>query len=204
MQKRFFAKAFALVFCSLMGVFCSALEMRVGAFGDYEPTVGDLHEFVHCSAGGGVEYEIGFRLPFNLEIGPAVHFAVNGNPVRDERLASMMILKMDVGAFLRVPILNSGFFFEPEIDYGCFVYFPKASPDYVNSLQPAYADQLLQVGVGFRYAPPMILSGDLEFEITPTYTFSTEKTSSEHFIGFRVGVLYRVYTNEGQSAQNQQ
>ena len=205
MKKNLLSKIIALTFFAFIGAsFCSAMDMRLGVFADYEPTVGDLHEFVHCSVGGGIDYEVGFKLPFNLELGPAVHLAANANPVRDERLSSMMNLKMDAGAFLRVPILKTGLSFVPEVDYGCLVYFPKVSPDYSGDLETAYADQLIQVGLGIRFAHEKLLSGDLEFDVTPTYLFSTEKENSVHYIGFRVGVSYRVFNSERRSAQNQQ
>ncbi len=170
------------------------LTHRSGGFFSYEPTVGALREFVSCSIGGGLEYELGFPLLGIFEIGPAAHFSVNGNLISDDRLTSMMNLKADIGCFFRIPLWKSGFVFSPELDYGILVYFPKANSRYTNadSIKTAYVDQLIQIGLGFRYSHKKILDGNLEFEITPFYLFSAEQEDLIHYIGFRTGVLYRI------------
>ena len=170
------------------------LSHRVGGYASYEPTIGSLSKFVSCSVGGGFEYELGFPILKIFEIGAITHVGINGNPLTDDRLTFLMNLKADIGCFFRIPLGKSGFVFTPEIDYGILVYFPKANPEYSNSeiIQGAYVDQLVQVGLGFRYMHEKILNGNLEFEITPTYLFSPEQEASIHFIGFRAGALYRI------------
>ncbi|MCR4789692.1 MAG: hypothetical protein K5839_01280 [Treponemataceae bacterium] len=172
----------------------SSLKHRLGGYFSYEPTVGALSEFVSCSMGGGLEYELGFPLLEIFEIGPAAHFSVNGNLITDDRLTFMMNLKADIGCFFRIPLWKSGFVFSPEIDYGILVYFPKANSEYANadSLKTSYVDQLIQIGLGFRYSHKKVLNGNLEFELTPTYLFSAEQEDVIHYIGFRAGALYRI------------
>ncbi len=172
----------------------TGFPQRIGAYFSYAPTVGVLREFVSSSIGGGIAYEFGFKLPLGMEFGPVAHLAVNGNPVRSDKIVSMMNLEFDIGAFFRLPFGKSGFVFQPEFDYGVLVYFPKVNSEYDNSdtIQGAYVDQLLQIGAGFRFSHPNFLNGNMEVELTPTYLFSPEQGETIHFIGFRTGFLYRL------------
>ncbi|MCR5698524.1 MAG: hypothetical protein K6G52_02655 [Treponemataceae bacterium] len=170
------------------------LSHRVGGYVSYEPVLGPLHQFVFCSIGGGAEYELGFPFLKVFEIGPAVHFGINDNIITDERLSFMMNLKFDVGCFFRITFGKSGFVLSPEFDYGLLVYFPKISEGYSSSgsFSGVYVDQLIQIGVGVRYSHEKILNGNLEFELTPTYLFSAEQENLIHYLGFRLGALYKI------------
>ena len=167
---------------------------RVGGYLSYEPVLGALHQFVACSLGGGATYELGIPLLQIFEIGPIVHLTVNDNIVTDERLASMVNLKFDIGCFFRIEFGKTGFALSPELDYGILVYFPKVSEGYTNStgISSAYVDQLIQIGLGLRYSHEKILNGNLEFDLTPTYSLSPEKHDLIHYLGFRLGALYKI------------
>ncbi|MCR5698815.1 MAG: hypothetical protein K6G52_04125 [Treponemataceae bacterium] len=170
------------------------LKHRAGIFISYEPTIGSLSDYVYCSLGGGLQYELGFSILDIFEIGPSVHIAANGNIIKSESLASMMNLKIDAGCFFRIPLWNTGLIFSPELDYGMLIYIPKANPEYYNSdsIKTSYVDQLIQLALSLRYSHEKVLNGNLEFELTPIYLFSPEKDETIHYLGLKLGALYKI------------
>ncbi|MBQ0051980.1 MAG: hypothetical protein KBT11_07950 [Treponema sp.] len=176
-------------------------DMRAGAFFNFEPAAGDLREFVSSTIGGGASFEAGIPLPLFGEI-PFVHgllenfgasfrMAFDGGIMKDTHIDSIFSMRYTLGAYTRIPLPGNLFTIVPEFDYGFAVNLPKASGDgskYVNSV---YVDQIMQFGAGVRFSHPRMVNGDLEFEFTPTYSLSPESTSSVHYIGFRLGALYK-------------
>ena len=183
-------------------VYFEIQDMKVGVYGSMTPALGELGNYVSSSLGGGVAFEMGMPLyigedaPEIMNIfkrfGFSAHVSGNSNPVKNDLLSSMWNLQATLGIYVRLDLPVSGLAVVPEVDYGMIMNFPKANPAYGNTLASLYVDQLVQFGIGIRYAPPSLLDRKLEFEVAPTYTLCTEKGNMLQYAGGRVGVLYRI------------
>lgn len=181
-------------------------DMRAGVFLNFEPAAGDLSEFALGTIGGGAAIEAGIPLPSFGNI-PVIHgllenfgvsfrMAFDDGIMKDTHIDSIFSMRYTAGALTRIFLPGNMFSIVPEINYGFAVNLPKASgarSKYVNSV---YVDQILQTGAGIRFSHPEVLKGNLEFEFIPTYSLSPEAGYSVHYIGFRLGVLYK-YAQKG-------
>ena len=166
----------------------------VGAYFNYEYFMGSLSHYVSSGMGGGFIYEATFRLPLNLRVGPAAHIGFNYDTTVAEQLTSMMNLSGDIGAVLRVPVMQTGLTICPEVDYGVMAFLPSVDEEYSGSvdIKNIYADMFVKAALGIRFSHEKVLGKKLEFELAPTYTFSLEKTGYTHLVGGRFSVRYCV------------
>lgn len=171
-------------------------DVRVGVNAGFEPALGDLSEFVFSTIGGGASVEVGIPLfpkinNFLLNnFGVSFRTAFNGAIMKDTNIASLFNMRFILGVYTRIPLGNV-VTLVPEIGYGIAVNFPGLKNKDAGIVQPCYADQVIQVGVGVRFAHEKLLNGNLEFEITPTYTLCPETNNAAHYLGARIGALYR-------------
>ncbi|MCQ2241107.1 hypothetical protein [Treponema sp.] len=176
-------------------------DMRAGAFFNFEPAAGELSEFVFSSIGGGTSFEAGIPLPLFSQntvihgllenFGASFRMTFDGGIMKGTSIDSLFTMRYTLGAYTRIPLPWNMFSIVPEIDYGLVFNFPKASGVGAKYVESVYVDQILQLGAGVRFSHPEMLNGNLEFEFTPTYSLSPESGSSVHYIGFRLGVLYK-------------
>lgn len=176
-------------------------DMRAGAFFNFEPAAGDLSEFISSTMGGGASFEAGIPLPLFSEntvvhsllnnFGASFRMAFDGGLMKDTNVDSIFSMRYTLGAYTRIPLPGNMFSIVPEIDYGIVLNFPKASGDGAKYVETVYADQILQFGAGVRFSHQKMAKGNLEFELTPTYSLSPESGSTLHYIGFRFGALYK-------------
>ena len=169
----------------------AGINQRVGIMFNYEPSVGAIADYISCNAGGGISYELGIPFAGEMEFGFSGNAYFDYNPVKDDLLSYVWNTKFFAGAFIRIPI-GGGFAFQPEFDYGITMYFPKANPKYDNQLDSTYTDQLLQLGLGFRYSSQSFAKDKIEIAVAPTYTYSKEQEYSTHYIGFKAGILLKL------------
>lgn len=167
------------------------IGLRVGAYGGFQPVLGGLADYVSVSLGGGIsgEYDIITFSDINITAGASAHVGGNVGLLKTDLVSSLFNMQVLAGAYVRVPILDTGFYVQPEIDYGITANFPKVNPEYAgNTLKNCYLDQTIQLALGVRYNPSFA-DGMLEFEVTPVYTLCTEKGNMLHYVGARVGVM---------------
>lgn len=170
-------------------------EFRLGGNFQYMPVLGELSNYSSSSIGGGVKAE--FDLPVFIsdifEIGIPVNASFGANLLKTDLLKSMMNMQFTSGFYGRFTLLYGNLIIQPELDYGLALTLPKVNPLYPNEMASVYADQSFQVVVGFRYAPEEIDFGLMEFELAPVYTLCIENKKLVHYIGGKVGVMFRVY-----------
>lgn len=166
--------------------------MRIGVFGNFQPTLGELSKYVSSDVGGGLTFEIDlYSNPSSMiSIGVPVHATLDYYPVIDESLISVMGTTITSGVYARIKLLNGSFIIQPELDYGFNLIFPKENEINSGKLNTMYFDQVIQFAVGFRY----VLQGsvNLEFDVTPVFTLSPESNNMVYYVGGRAGVLFRI------------
>lgn len=169
--------------------------LAIGGFFDFEPAVGDLGDYMSCAIGGGLNFEMGLpiaKIPLLNNFGLSFKMAINGALMKDTVIDSLFNMRFILGAFTKIPLGSQSFYFVPEINYGVALYFPKVAPDADSSyVKSVYADQLIQLGLGFRFTNQKMLKGNLELELIPTYTLSPEEGALVHYFGVRAGFMYK-------------
>ena len=94
-----------LTFSISLGVaFAQIKDMSAGAFFNFEPTAGDLSEFVMASIGGGASLEVGIPLPFLENFGASYRMTFDGGIIKDPRLDSLFLMRHTIGAYTRIPL----------------------------------------------------------------------------------------------------
>lgn len=176
-------------------------NVKVGGFFNFEPAVGPLREFVSSTIGGGLSVEAGIPLlvekdaifPFSLlqNFGVSFRAVFDGYLMKETHVDSIFSMRYSVGAYTRINI-GDMFAVVPNLDYGLAVNLPKVRGEGASLVKKAYADQMLQIGCGVRFAHEKVLNRKLEFDLTPTYTLCPESGTAVHYLGFRFGALYSV------------
>lgn len=176
-------------------------DMKVGGFFNYEPAAGDLREFVSSTIGGGAAFEAGIPLPLFEEttfihnvfdnFGASIKMTYDCGIMKDTSIDSIFNMRYMAGVYSRISLPGEMFSVVPEINYGITLNFPKASGEGAKYVKKVYVDQILQLGTGIRFSHQKMLDGKLEFDFTPTYSFSPEAGYSVHYVGFRFGAMYK-------------
>lgn len=171
-------------------------DIRAGANFGFEPALGDLSEFVFSTIGGGASVEVGIPLFPSVDnfllnnFGVSFRTAFNGAIMKDTNIGSLFNMRFILGAYTRIPV-GDFVTIVPEIGYGVAVNFPGVRNTDIGTVNSCYADQIIEVGVGVRFTHEKLLNGDLEFEFTPTYMLCPETNNAAHYLGARIGALYR-------------
>lgn len=171
-------------------------DIRAGVNIGFEPALGDLSEFVFSTIGGGASVEVGIPLFPSVDnfllnnFGVSFRTAFNGAIMKDTNIESLFNMRFILGAYTRIPV-GDLVTIVPEIGYGVAVNFPGVRNNNAGIVKSCYADQIIEVGVGVRFAHENLLNGNLEFEFTPTYTLCPEENNAAHYLGVRIGALYR-------------
>lgn len=186
-------------------------DMRAGAFFNFEPAAGGLHEFVFSTIGGGASFEAGVPLTTYEDetfinnilnnFGLSFRMAFDGGLMKETNITSLFSMRYMAGVYTRIPLPGDMFSIVPEIGYGIVFNFPKATGDGAQYVKKLYVDQVLQFGAGVRFSHPQMVNGNLEFEFTPTYTLSPEFVSPVHYIGFRLGASYKFADKKNVSSE---
>lgn len=170
-------------------------SLAIGGFFNFEPAVGDLSDYMSSAIGGGLNFEMGLpiaKIPLLNNFGLSFKMAVNGALMKDTVIDSLFNMRFILGAYTKIPLGSDSINFVPEINYGVALYFPKVAPDADSSyVKSVYADQVIQLGLGFRFTNQKMLKGNLELELTPTYTLSPEEDALVHYFGVRAGFMYK-------------
>lgn len=165
----------------------SIFDFRLGLTAGYSPVFGEMKNYINGNFGGGVSTELDI-LPF---LGAGIFVDGNINPVISEKLKSVWNLHAGAKLYGRFNVI-SDLYLQPELGYGVILYFPQKAANITGNLNKCYADQLIQIGVGIRYAPQSILNGALEIEICPYYILSPENGAVNNFAGGRIGIYYSI------------
>ncbi len=161
---------------------------RLGFYGEFSPVIGSFQELVTGNYGGGITAEAELFKYF----GAGVKIGGNYNPLKTEKLSSVWNLETALSLHVRIPLFAEGIYFQPEFDYGVFIYFPTIAPGYSGKLNPCYVDQMLQIGTALRIGSPKFLGGKVELDLCPLYTFSPEQGEMNSFIGGRAGIYIKM------------
>lgn len=186
---------------------------RVGVYGEGNAVIPlgkdnkDLIDYANDNSvlaglGGGVAFEYGF--PFLLAgftNGFSVHLAGAGLLPTAKGITSASFGQATLGYWVRFPLGDSDFSFQPELDYGFITKSGKA-----NGESGSETDQLARLGLSFRYTPASVLNGHFECEFTPQVGIETVGMGSKHdtehniYAGARLGVLF-VFGNTGAAGE---
>lgn len=174
---------------SLSGI-VFAQQFRIGLTGGYQFALGDIQNFVSSSAGGAVkgEFDLPLQLPPALRLGISAKVGGAMNVVNNDLLLSMWNVESTAGVYARLLMAGGAFVLQPELAFGAQMNFPSANPEYDNHIQPMYADALIQLQLGLRFAPQKVMKGKLEFSLTPVYSLNLEKETLVHYAGATAGI----------------
>lgn len=190
MKKRFITLFIAVFITS----FSYAQNFRLGVTADYEAGIGDIRSYISSNIGVGVqfEYDIPLKLPQNMAFGISARLTGGMNPVNNELLSSMWNFQAIPGVYFRFYLVNNNLILQPEFGSGIQLNFPKANPNYNNTLNKMYDDQVILFAFGIRYAPKQIMDGRFEISLTPTYFICPEYDSLVQYIGVSFGLLFKI------------
>ncbi|MBQ3650262.1 MAG: OmpA family protein [Treponema sp.] len=170
--------------------------LAAGGFLFNQYALGGWSDFAAANFGGGfdAEYTIPAFLPYNLDLGASIHFEAGHTfPKADTTLKSHSDLRLYVAAFLRIPFtfMGQNFAFQPEIGYGAS--FNHCIGQNHSKAYGWYTDQIITFAPALRYIAPVDFLSNLEFELSPYWTFSPEQANEAvNFLGFRIGVVWHL------------
>ena len=166
----------------------------VGAYFLNQYALGDWSDFANANIGGGLgaEYTLPQFLPFNIDLGASIRseFA-HVFPKSGSTLKSDDQLNFSLGAWLRFPFLLAGqsFAFQPELSYGVILHHAKGQNG--SAVDGWFTDSTLTLALGLRYTARAEFLKNIEFELSPVYTFSPEKENKiVNYLGFRMGAVW--------------
>ena len=161
------------------------LVVRYGAFGQGNVIVNGHGDDAAADVGGGLSFEYGMPFSiFGLQNGLGVHASISPIVGVKDPVKSGTDIDALIGYWVRIPFGTSDFAFQPEISYGLIDKSVKAATN------TSEMDQLLQVGLSFRWNPLDVAGGKLDFEFTPQFGIETFDSPHSMYIGARLGILY--------------
>ncbi len=180
--KKFVACIILLFLCS----FAFSQHLRAGVYGLEQVPIGKSSNFFRNSAGVGLSAELGFSDKF----GESVRFQYANIIPNDDRIQSSWQFAALLGVWYNAAFGESGFSFQPSIEFGIIFEGTKNKEDYGTLDQRAYTDFLFQLCPSFRYKNEAFLNNHIEIEFTPVWSIIPQKVTSLCFIGVRLGIIY--------------
>ena len=166
---------------------------RFGTSFDAGVCFGTLSNYIWQNMGLGLagEYDLPVYLIGNSR--PCISTRITGsfNPPHTELINYMWNIRSIVALSIRFPLGSSGWVLQPEIAYGLCFNFPHATEGYGNELKTLYVDQMLQIAFSVRWSSPDFLHEKFELEACPCASISPEIENAAHYVGFRLGILYK-------------
>ena len=159
---------------------------RGGFFGQGNAIINGHSNDAAADLGGGISMEIGLPVTvFGKQNGFSFHGAYDTLLGEKDPVTGGTDIDVLFGYWMRFPLGDNGFAFQPEISYGGIAKSTKPS-----ETEYAGSDQLLQLGLSLRYNPKTFANGMLEFELTPTFGIETFNSPNSIYVGGRVGMLF--------------
>ena len=167
-------------------------------FKDYFP-VARMSHHSNNFAGGGLSYA--YHSPFTFvlpefmpsifgqywNVGFSGRLDFVGASKNNEYIYSWWVANLFGGAFFEV-VFSDWFEFQPSVEYGFQIDVVESS----RKANGAYFSQSLLFSPTAKFKPIYTLKDNLSFDVTPFWEMSFENDGVAHYLGLRLGVMYRI------------
>ena len=181
-KKSVFLILFLFVFTSIS----FSQQLRAGLYASSEFPVGEVSEYYTNVLAEGVCAEL--SLLENLGLITRLQFAV-ALP-KDERILYTKQITQSLGLWYSLPLGESGFSFEPSVEFGCMVQESNVVQQNGSVPNKLYFDFEVQVNPSFHFSHENFLDNRLEIVLSPELTVVPQKNIVLTYIGAQLGVLY--------------
>ena len=161
---------------------------RAGVFGVSQFCLGDNSEYFLNASGLGLSGEFAFFKHFGIS---ATGQYAQVIPASNSPIVFANQITFFLGIWGRVPLFGGNISLQQSIEPGMIYQSAKVKSEYDPISSKPYTDFVIQIVSSFRYSPPALWEGALEFEIAPVYTFIPMKKNVISDFGARLGVFYK-------------
>lgn len=177
---------FLILFLFVFSSFGFSQQLRAGLYASSEFPVGEVSEYYTNVLAEGVCAEL--SLLENLGLITRLQFAV-ALP-KDERILYTKQITQSLGLWYSLPLGESGFSFEPSVEFGCMVQESNVVQQNGSVPNKLYFDFEVQVNPSFHFSHENFLDNRLEIVLSPELTVVPQKNIVLTYIGAQLGVLY--------------
>lgn len=187
LKKLFPVAIFALCFFCVKPAYA---EMRVGGYIRNTFPVSLFSQYNVSSLGAGAVFE--YELPIVRGLGFSAHAEGAYGFSGTEKVKGSWDVKIYAGIFYNIPIKSSGFFIQPEFNYGISIQgFTTGNNKWLwpdgSTGTKYFIDNLIQIAVTARYKIKVL---PMSVEAGLTYTLLPDPNGLANVLGYRLGALY--------------